>query len=452
MRIIVVGCGTIGTTIIESLISEGHDVVVVDESPEVVAQVTNAYDTMGVSGNGVDCETLEEAQVEKAELFISVTGSDEFNMLSCFLAKRMGAKHTIARIRNPEYNDSSLGFLRQQLDLSLSINPERLTAKELLNVLKFPNAVNVETFSGGACEMVELRLKEDSPLDGMKLLELRKRYQAKFLVCAVQRGDEVYIPDGNFVLQSGDKIGLTASPTEIQKLLKMLGILRTQVKDVMILGASRTAHYLAKMLTANGIGVKVIEEDREECKEFCSNIPSAVVICGDCAEPELLLEEGLSSMDAFVALTGSDEENILLSFFANAQSVPKVISLVNRRELSSMAGKLGLDSIVSPQKMISNVITRYARALENSVGSNVETLYKIMDGKAEALEFNVQSDFSHLGIPLKDMKRKPNILLAGIIRGRKTIIPSGEDVILAGDRVIVISTEHRLQDLSDIIL
>ena len=451
MRIIIVGCGNIGMTIVENLIAEGHEVIAVDEDPSIIAEVTNAYDTMGVCGNGVDCETLSEAEVEKAELFVSVTGSDEFNMLSCFLAKRMGAKHTIARIRNPEYNDSSLGFLRNQLDLSLSINPELLAAKELLNVLKFPSAVNVESFSGRSFEIVELRLKENSPLDGMKLSGLRKRYQAKFLVCAVQREDKVYIPDGNFKLRSGDKIGLTAAPTEIQKLLKMLGLLQKQVKDVMILGASRTAYYLAKLLLANGIDVKVIEKDRSQCEAFCEDLSSAVMICGDGAEPELLLEEGLTSMDAFVALTGNDEENMLLSFFANANNVPKVISMVNRNELSFMAEKLGLDSIVSPQKMVSNVLTRYARALQNSLGSNVETLYKIMDGKAEALEFNVQNDFPHLDVPLKEMELKSNILVAGIIRGRKTVIPAGDDVIRAGDRVIVISTEHRLQDLSDII-
>ena len=451
MKIIIVGCGNIGTTIVGNLVAEGHDVIAVDENANIIADLTNMYDTMGVCGNGVDCETLSEAGVETAELFVSVTGSDEFNMLSCFLAKRMGAKHTIARIRNPEYNDSSLGFLRQQLDLSLAINPELLAAKELLNVLKFPSALNVETFSGRSFEIVELRLKENSPLDGMKLSELRKQYQAKFLVCAVQRDDKVYIPDGNFKLKSGDKIGLTAAPAEIQKLLKMLGLLQKQVKDVMILGASRTAYYLAKLLLASGIGVKVVEKDRERCKEFCEELPSAVMICGDGTEPELLLEEGLASMDAFVALEEADEENVLLSFFAHANNVPKVISMVNRQELSSMAEKLGLDSIVSPQKMVSNVLTRYARALENSLGSNVETLYKIMDGTAEALEFNVQSDFCSLDVPLKDMQLKPNILLAGIIRGRKTIIPAGDDVIRVGDRVIVISTEHRLQDLSDII-
>lgn len=451
MRIVIVGCGNIGSTIVKNLVAEGHDVIAVDENAAIIAEITNSYDAMGVCGNGVDCETLMEAEVEKAELFVSATGSDEFNMLSCFLAKRMGAKHTIARIRNPEYNDGSLGFLRQQLDLSLSINPELLTARELLNVLKFPSAVNVETFSGRSFEIVELRLKENSPLDGMRLSDLRRRYQAKFLVCAVQREDRVYIPDGNFELKSGDKIGLTAAPKEIQKLLKMLGILQKQVKDVMILGASRTAYYLAKMLTENGIGVKIIEKDRAVCKEFCDSIPAAVMICGDAAEPELLFAEGLPSMDAFVALTDSDEENILLSFYANANGPSKVVSVVNRTELSTMAERLGLDSIVSPQKMISNVLTRYARALENSLGSNVETLYKIMDGQAEALEFNVQNDFPSLDVPLKEMKLKSNLLVAGIIRGKKTVIPTGDDVIQAGDRVIVISTEHRLQDLSDII-
>ena len=451
MRIIIVGCGKIGSTIVSSLVNEGHDVVVIDGDPNTIANITNAYDAMGVCGNGMDSDTLKEAEVEKAELFVSVTGSDEQNMLCCFIAKRMGAKHTIARIRNPEYNDSDLGFLCQQLDLSLAINPELLAAQEFFNILKFPSAVNVETFSGRTFEIVELRLKEDSPLVGMKLLELRKKYQAKFLVCAVQRGEDVYIPDGSFELQIGDKIGLTASPLEIQKLLKQLGILQKQARNVIILGASRTAYYLAKMLLGSGNSVKIIEKDRALCEEFCNNLPGAVVICGNGAETDLLMEEGIASVDAFVALTGTDEENILLSCFANTQAVPKVISKVNRKELSSLADKLGLDSMVSPQKLISDVLTRYARALENSLGSNVETLYKIMDGKAEALEFNVQNDFRLLEIPLKEMKLKNNVLIAGIIRGRKTIIPAGDDVIRTGDKVIVLSTEHRLNDLSDII-
>ncbi|MFA6948672.1 MAG: Trk system potassium transporter TrkA [Eubacteriales bacterium] len=451
MKIIIVGCGKIGTTIIASLVAEGHDVVAVDDNPSAIAEISNIYDAMCVCGSGADCETLTEAGVDKVELFVAVTGSDELNMLSCFIAKRMGAKHTIARIRNPEYNDSSLGFMRAQLDLSDSINPEQLAAQELYNILKFPSAVNIETFSARNFEMVELRLKPDSQLNGMRLMDMRKKYQANFLVCAVARDEKIYIPDGKFELRSGDRIGLTAAPNEIQKLLKMLGILQKQARSVMILGASRTAYYLAKLLIAGGNTVKIIERDPKRCQEFCTSLPGAVMICGDGAQQELLLEEGIRSMDAFVALTGMDEENILISFFASSQNVSKVISKVNRGELASMAEKLGLDCIVSPKKIISDVLTRYARALQNSVGSNVETLYKLMDGKTEALEFNVQPDLKFLATPLRDMTFKPDILIAGIIRGRKTIIPSGEDVIMSGDKIVVLAAGQQLHDLSDII-
>jgi trk system potassium uptake protein TrkA len=451
MKIIVVGCGKIGTTIISSLVSEGHDLVALDSDPAVIAGITNIYDVMGVCGNGADCEILKEAGIDKTELFVAVTGSDELNMLSCFLAKKMGAKHTIARIRNPEYNDSSLGFMKQQLGLSMAINPELLAAQELFNILKLPSAVKIETFSGRNFEMIEIRLKDDSALNGMKLSELRGRYKAKFLVCTVQRGDQVCIPDGNFELKSGDKIGLTASPAEIQKLLRAMGVLQKQARSVMILGGSRTAYYLAKMLSSIGNSVKIIEQDRQTCRELCDALPKAVIINGDGAQQELLLEEGIRSLDAFVALTGMDEENILISIFAASQNVSKVISKVNRDELASMAEKLGLDCIVSPKKIISDILVRYARALQNSLGSNVETLYNLMDGRAEALEFNVRSDSRLTHIPLKELRLKPNVLIAGIIRDRKTIIPAGEDMILPGDKVVVLAAGQRLQDLSDIL-
>lgn len=452
MKIIIVGCGKIGTVILSSLVSEGHDVVAIDDDASVVNEITNIYDVMGVCGNGADCEALEEAGADKANLFVAATGSDELNMLSCFIARKMGARHTIARIRNPEYNDQSLGFMRQHLDLSMAINPERLCARELFNILKLPSAVKIETFSRRSFEMIELRLKQDSAADGMQLNELRQKYKAKFLICAVQRGDEVYIPDGSFALKSGDRIGLTAAPAEISKLLRAMGVMRRQARNIMILGGSRIAYYLAKSLLAAGNSVKIIEKNRERCEQLCEELPNAVVIHGDGAQQELLLEEGLDSMDAFVALTGMDEENILISIFASSRNVPKVISKVNRPELSSMAEKLGLDCIVSPRVVISDILVRYARALQNSLGSNVETLYKLMDGKAEALEFNVKKDPALMGIPLKDMKIKPHILIAGIIRGRKTIIPAGDDIILPGDKVIVLARDQRLSDLSDIIM
>ena len=273
MKIMIAGCGKIGTTIIESLVAEGHSVIAVDNDPAVISEITNIHDVMGVCGNGADCETLEAGGVSSVNLFVAVTGSDEFNMLSCFMAKKMGAQHTIARIRNPEYNDHSLGLMRQMLDISMPINPESLAAHELYNLLKFPSAVKIETFSQRNYEMIEMRLADNSPLDGMSLLELREKYDAKVLICAVRRGDEVTIPSGSFVLRAGDRLGLTAAPAEIQKFMKIIGALRRQARSVMILGGSMTAHYLAKRLTAAGTDVKIIERDPEICERLAAELP-----------------------------------------------------------------------------------------------------------------------------------------------------------------------------------
>lgn len=281
--------------------------------PAVITELTNIHDVMGICGNGVDSDILIEVGVKDAELFIAVTDSDEFNMLSCFIAKKLGASHTIARIRTPEYNDDSLTFMKEQLELSLSINPELLAAQVLFNVLKSPSAVKIETFSGRHLEMVELRLKPDSVFDGVKLSELREKYKAKVLICCVKRGDDMFIPDGNFVLKSNDTIGITATHTEIQKFFKAAGLLQKQARNVMILGGSRTAVYLSEMLLSIGCNVKIIEKDLTKAKVLCETLPGAVIINGDGAQQELLIEEGIKDLDAFVSLTGADEENILIS-------------------------------------------------------------------------------------------------------------------------------------------
>lgn len=451
MEIIIVGCGKIGETILADLVQEGHDVLAIDNDQAVLDQINNIYDVMTVCGNGADFYTLKEAGVERAELFIAATASDELNMLSCYIAKKMGAKHTIARIRNPEYNMESLGFLKQQLGLSMAINPDMLAAREMFNILKLPFAVKIETFSSRSFEIIELILREGSALTGVKLMDLRNKYKAKFLICVVRRGEEVYIPDGNFVLQPGDKIGLTAEPSEIQKFMRSVGIDKKQANNVMILGGGRIAFYLAKTLIQSGNGVKIIEIDNDKCRTLSDALPKAVVINGDGAQQELLLEEGLDSVDAFVSLTGMDEENILISIFASTHNVPTVITKVNRNELAGMATKLGLDCVISPKDIMSDVLVQYARALENSKGSNVETLYNIMDGKAEVLEFNVSSDFPYRNIPIKDLRLRRGILIAGIIRDRKPIIPIGNDVIRPEDKVIILTENQRLNELSDII-
>lgn len=451
MKIIVVGCGKIGSNIISELVKENHDVVAIDKNPSIIEEITTIHDVMGVCGNGADCDTLEEAGVSQAELLIAVTASDEMNMLSCFLAGRMGASHTIARIRNPEYNDQSLGFMKDQLNLSMAINPELTAAKELYRLLKLPSAAKIETFSGRNFEMVEIKLKAESVLDGLSLIEFRKKYQMNVLICVVKRDEEVFIPDGNFILRSGDRICVTARPAEIMKFFKVLGIARKRSKNVMILGASKTAFYLAKMLLDGGSNVKIIDLDKKKCTAFSEALPGAVIINGDGARQELLLEEGISSTDAFVTLTGMDEENILISCYATSQGVPHVITKANREEFVSMAEKLGLDCIITPKKLISDVMVSYARGLHNSLGSKIETLYKLMDSKAELLEFIVQSDCHLNGIAFKSLNIKKSTRIAGIIRGRKIIIPTGEDCMLAGDKVIIVTAAHSLSDLNDIV-
>ncbi|MBR6509485.1 MAG: Trk system potassium transporter TrkA [Clostridia bacterium] len=451
MNIIVVGCGKIGLTILSNLVAEGHNVMAVDTNPEVIEETNNIYDVMGVCSNGADCETLEEAGVSKADLVVACTNSDEVNMLSCYIAKRMGAKYTIARIRNPEYNDNSLIFMRKQLDISIAINPELLAARELFNILKLPSADKIETFSGRNFEVIEFKLRADSLLDGVKISDLRNKFKAKVLICAVKRGDEAYIPDGEFVLKSGDRIGLSAKHTEITKFIKELGVGQKKARNIMILGGGRIAYYLAKMLINAGISITIIERDREVCEELCEALPKAVIINGDGAEQEILLEEGLLSVDAFVSLTGMDEENILVSAFAQSKNVPKVITKVNREELISLADHWGLDCIVTPKKTVADSVVKYARALENSAGSSMETLYKLMDDKVEALEFKVKADFPMLKVPFKELKLKKNVLIAGIMRDRESIIPAGDDMLLAGDRVIILAANQRINTLSDIL-
>lgn len=451
MKIIINGCGKIGKTILASLVAEGHDVVAIDNNPQVLTEITNIYDVMGVCGNGTDSDVLLEAGVDKVELVVSMTGSDELNMLSCYLAKKLGAKYTIARIRNPEYNDKSLSFMREQLDISLTLNPELITSGELFNLLKLPSAAKVETFSVRNFEIVEIKLKPDSPFDGLKIMDLRNKFKAKFLISAVRRGDDAYIPDGNFVLESGDRICISATTIEIIRLMKEIGIQQNPAKKIMIFGGGKLAFYLAKKLSEGNNTVTIIEKQIDVCERLCEALPKVTVVNADGTDQEVLLEEGLLSVDAFVSLTGMDEQNILMSAYAQTKGVPKVITKINREALMPMAENWGLDTVVSPKMTVSNILVQYARALENSQGSSVETLYKLVDDKVEVLEFIVKEDFESSNIPFKDLSLKPNTLVAGIIRNRKTIIPTGDDMFLPLDKVIILAANQRINKLSDIL-
>lgn len=452
MKIIIAGCGKVGKAIIESMTEDNHDVTAIDNDPEVIETVTNSYDVMAVCGSATSREMLLSARVNKADLFIAVTQSDEVNMLSCFLARRMGAKHTVARIREADYNEDGLNFIIKELDLSMPLNPERTTAETLFDWLKLPSAVSVDNFAGKKLQMPELIVREGTTLCNASLMDLRKKISVEFVVCAVQRGNTVTVPTGAFVLKAGDRVAFMLKRSETHRFLKNIGAVKKQGRDVIILGGSTTAYYLAKMLVSNGFYVKIVERDEDRCAELAEKLPAgATLIHGDGMNHDLLMEEGIMGTDAFVALTGSDEENILISFYASNQAVPKVIAKVNQPELADLSEKLGLDSIVAPRKLVADALTRYARALNNTLGSKVETMYSLMDDNAEALEFQVLSDCKLIGKALKEIRLKPNIIIAGIIRGKETIIPSGDDVIAEGDSVIVISTDARLYDLSDVL-
>ena len=371
-------------------------------------------------------------------------------MLSCFAAKKIGARHTVARVRNSEYNTASWGFMKQQLEISMAVNPEKLAAEAIYDILKLPSATKVESFTARSFEMIEIIVKKGSAIDGMTLVDLRKKFSEKFLVCVVQRENDVFIPNGTFKVLSGDKIGVMVTNDDAHSILKKFGYPAKEAKNIMLIGASKTALYLADMLIKGRSSVKIIEKDPEVCDIVCERLSSkASVVCGDGMSREILLEEGVDGLDALVALTDRDEENILISFYALSKQVQKVIAKVNRNELSSISENLGLETTFSPKNIVADILVRYARAIGNSIGSKVETLYSLFGGNAEALEFNVEQDFEFAGVPIKKLETKPGILVAGITRGDEALIPGGDDCILSGDKVIVVAKGERLCNLSD---
>ncbi|MBQ3062093.1 MAG: Trk system potassium transporter TrkA [Clostridia bacterium] len=451
MRIVIVGNGKVGSTLAEQLSNEDHEIVIVDRNQQNVDDSVNSLDVIGVCGNGASYQVLLEADVPKADLLIACTSQDEINLLCCLVARKLGAKNTIARVRNPEYSDQ-LVFMRDELGLSMSINPERAAASEIFRILQFPSAIKIESFSNKRVEIAEIKLRDDSPLDGVYLRDLHKTFKGKALICAVQRDGAVAIPDGNFMLKARDKISVIAPASDMLDFFSSFGTLLPAAKDVMIIGGGRISFYLSRMLIETGARVKIIDSNAERCAELSRALPKATIILGDGTDQDLLDEEGLEDMDAVLVLTGLDEENIILALYAQANCDGKVVTKVNRTSLASIAESTGLESIISPRMLTANIIVRYVRAMQNSFGSNVETLHRLAGGSVEALEFKVSDSFPALDTPLMDIKLKPNILIGCISRGGKTIVPGGRDYISVGDRVIIITTNHNFDDLSEILM
>lgn len=392
-----------------------------------------------------------EAGIQDADLLIATTNSDELNMLCCLIAKKAGNCHTIARIRNPEYS-SEIRYIREELNLSLAINPELAAAREIARLLRFPSAIKIEPFAKGRIELLKFLIPEHSLLNDMRVMDVVNRLKSNVLICVVERGNDVVIPDGNFVMKKGDKISFIASHQESADFFKKAGVDNNIVKSAMFVGGGKLTHYLCRLLEDTKIKIKIIERDEERCRQLSELLPKAMIIHGDGTDEQLLLEEGIRQTEAFASLTGFDEENIMLSLYASGQSKAKLITKINKIAFENVINSLNLGSLIQPKMLTAEIILQYVRAMQNSMGSsNIETLYKIAADKAEALEFRVKDGSPVIGIPLEKLRLIDNLLVACINRGGKIITPRGKDAVEVGDTVIVVTTHTGLNDLKDIL-
>ena len=450
LSIIIVGCGKVGTTLIEQLSKEGHDITIIDKHPQKVQEIASFYDIMGLAGNGASYTVQMEAGIAKADLIIAVTNSDELNLLCCTVAKQVGNCAAIARVRTPDYS-SEAGYLREKLGLAMIINPELEASKEAARILYLPTALEVNSFAHGQAELIKFKLPKDNLLSGMTIAHLGKNIASNILICAIERSGEVYIPSGDLQMEGGDVISFVATRKMAKSFLEQIGFKTHQVKDTMIIGGGKAAYYLAKQLIHMGISVKIIEANKDRCEELSVLLPKAIIINGDGTDQALLAEEGIEYTESFVALTGIDEENILLTLHARQVSKAKVITKINRRAFKEVINHLDLGSVVYPRYITAEAIIAYVRAKKNSIGSNIETLYHMFDHRVEAIEFRVDKKSRVTNTPLMNLSLKKDLLISFIYRNGSVLIPSGQDSIRTGDTVMVVTTHTGFKDISDIL-
>lgn len=450
MKIIIVGCGRVGRNLAEKLNLDGNDITVIDTSSAKVEAMTNRYDIMGIVGNGATHTIQREAGVDTADLLIAVTNSDELNLLCCIIAKKEGNCQTIARLKNPEYSKDA-PYLKEELGLAMVINPEYAAAEEIARVLRFPSAIQIEPFAKGRVELIKFRINKDGALAGLSVREMMEKYHSNILVCTIERGEEAYIPYGDSVFEEKDIVSIIATPKEANEFFKKIRYKGHSIKSALVVGGGVLTHYLCEILEQSGVGLKVIEKDYKTCEDLCSRWQKTDVIHGNPADKELLMEEGLETAGAFVTLSDVDEENILLSLYAQEICEGKLITKINRSDYDSVVSRLDLDTVICPVNITSDEILRFVRATKNAMGSNVETLYNIIQDEVEASEFIVKENSPIAGKPLSELKFKKDVLVASISRGSEIIIPRGQDIIEAGDRVVIVSKLLGLQDITEVL-
>ena len=450
MKVIIIGDGKVGYSLAEQLSQEDNDVTIIDKDSEALRKANENLDVLCVRGNGVSTKVLFEAGINNTDVLIAATASDEMNMVCCLTAKKLGAAHTIARIRDPEYADE-LSMLKNELELDMVINPEKAAAREIARILRFPQAVNIETFAKGQVEMVEIRVTENMPISGMRIRDISVHLSPSILIGAVLRGSEAIIPRGDFQVNTDDIIYVVGKPSSVTKFCKKIGLYVQKIKNVMLVGGGRIAYYLAKSLEGTGMKIKIIESDHDRCLTLSELLPEALIIHGDGSDDTLLYSENLHEMGAFVSLTGHDEENFMLALLAKQAGVPKVIAKISRNNYLNLIKNLGIDSVVNPGQTTTNLILMFVRGLKNALGNPIKSLYRIVNNQAEALEFTICETTDFLGIPLKYLKIPQNVLVAVIVRKNEIIIPHGDDSIKLGDSIILIAKNRQVFNLNDII-
>ncbi|SDI19304.1 trk system potassium uptake protein TrkA [Pseudobutyrivibrio sp. 49] len=449
LKIIIVGCGKVGRTLVDRLSKEGHDIVVIDQKQDRIDNLTNLYDIMGIQGNGASYSTQLEAGIKDADLIIAVTNSDELNLLCCTIAKQVGDCASIARVRNPDYS-KEISYLQEKLGLVMIINPELEAAKEISSILSLPSTLEVSSFAHGQAEMVEFKIEEGNVLDGLKVKDLSSNISSKVLVTAVKRGSEIIIPTGDFTLQANDIVSAVGARRFARTFLNEIGFKTRQVKDCLIVGGGKSSYYLANLLLQARINVRIIERNKERCEELSVALPKATIINGDGGDEALLREEGIEYVESFVPLTGIDEENVLLTLYANQVSNAKVVTKVNRINFDNVLSQLNLGSVVYPRHITAESIIAYVRAKSASGdGNDILTLYHMFDRKVEAIEFNITEKSNATGVPFSVLQFKDNVLIAFINRNGKIIIPSGSDTIEVGDTVMVVTTHTGFATILD---
>lgn len=450
MNIIIIGCGRVGSAVAQQLCEDGHDITIIDTKADIVQKMANSTDVRGICGNGASYSIQKEAGIEKADLMIAVTSQDEINLLCCLIAKKAGGCQTIARVRNPVYHNE-VSYIKEELGLSMIINPEWATAQEAARLLRFPSAIDIDTFAQGRIELLRFRLPKNSPLCNQQIKDISAFSTCEVLICAIERGEEVLIPDGFAFLRENDIISIVVSSSNANRFFHLINIQTNQVKNTVIIGGGKIAFYLAQQLLDMGIHVKIIEKDRNKCDELCELLPKATIVYGDAAEQDFLEEEGLSDAEGFAAFTNIDEENVMLSLYAKSHSHAKIITKVSDTTYTSIINTLDLGSVIYPKHLTTEYILQYVRAMQNSIGSNVETLYRLIDGKVEALEFIIRKENKVTNTPLRDLKLRSNLRVCAIHRNKKIIIPKGQDCLEVGDSVVIITTNHGLKDICDIL-